>query len=624
MKLQGLAVIFIIIIVPILLLLSYYISLQIDTINMQTSYDTKLLQSAKDAIGAFEINTVEWNDAFSQVGDSKRRDIMASLNTFTTSFANSIGVGGTSKEIIMSYIPAIVFTMYDGYYIYSPSEVKEVIKDENGVAVFVKESLTGTKKPINYDYNSADENRILYACKKDDADGKYQIFEEDGITVAVTKPFTLDPAKATTTYSHILKPLTAYSARYKKGNIDIVVNYTLDNYITIYGQVGSDYVKKSGYLIDVDRITLKPSKIEVNGVTGVTIEPENLTEKIAWKKTNDDSWTINSYPYVYEAENNTKVYFDEDDGNKPFQVSSTGIRTDLEDLSGVKYKKIFKFTTTSMENREISNDLTDFSAINYYGESYLFSKWVGNNLGGIKIEDMVENNQILEDSIGVYGDKAGSMRNKKIFDLNNIEDKNSTFNLHKREVIKQSIITNLNQAITSYSRNSAGNYYLPVLSETDWNQILENVSIIAFLQGIPIGLKKYNNYAIATSTSNREYVDPNEIYLSDANKHNHYYHLPYCSQLKGPQVGSIGNESNLIGYRSTDYRIRTYSEGNPPEDKYYYKHEDIANQACYNCLVQRSLYKKEIDDNEIKKHEKAYLTALAREKYVARKTELEL
>ncbi len=144
MKLSSVSVIFVIIALPILLILSYYISLQIDTINMQTSYAEKQLSATKEAISAFEINTVEWNEAYSETSDSKRRDIRASVDTFVTSFANSIGVGGTSKENILTYIPAVTFTMYDGFYIYAPSTTKEVLKDDNNVAVFLTEELAST------------------------------------------------------------------------------------------------------------------------------------------------------------------------------------------------------------------------------------------------------------------------------------------------------------------------------------------------------------------------------------------------------------------------------------------------------------------------------------------------
>ena len=119
MKLQNLTVIFVIIMIPIILVTSYYIQLQIDTVTMQTDYKTKLIKAAKDSIEAFEINSVQWNSEYSSTTDSKRRNINASVNTFITSFANALGIGGTSKEYMINYIPAILYTMYDGYYIYS-------------------------------------------------------------------------------------------------------------------------------------------------------------------------------------------------------------------------------------------------------------------------------------------------------------------------------------------------------------------------------------------------------------------------------------------------------------------------------------------------------------------------
>ncbi len=199
MKLQNLSVIFVIVIIPIILVFSYYISLQVETINMQTSYNTKLLDSTKEAIEAFEINTVEWNDAYSETADSKRRDIMASINTFITSFSNSLGISGANREDILTYVPAIACTLYDGYYIYSPAETREVIKDENGVAVFMTEDLAKNRKSekiSTYKYDDKDEGKIMYEANKN-PQGTYT-------NNGVTKSFTLNPDDAKTTYSHIL------------------------------------------------------------------------------------------------------------------------------------------------------------------------------------------------------------------------------------------------------------------------------------------------------------------------------------------------------------------------------------------------------------------------------------
>jgi len=622
MKLSNISIIFIIIMIPIILVLSYYISLQIDTINMQTSYTTKQLEATKEALEAFEINTVEWNEAYSENADSKRRDIMASINTFTTSFANSIGVGGTNKEYIETYIPAVACTLYDGYYIYTPSETKEVIKDESGVAIFLTERIVkADPSPIEgYEYNSADEGKLLYKCNPENEyfNGTYN-----------GEFFTFDASNAVSTYEHILKPFSTYSARYKKGNgtngIDITVNYTLDNYITIYGTVKGQYVVKSGYLI-------QPRK-------DLEIASEQLTEKIAWRWNESGSYTCEEYPYVY-AEDNTKVYFK---GNTAFQVSSTGIRTNLENTTGVKYKKVRlnsrnvvyqALNTNDIKVRNNNNEFdtvtivqgnlysnksgsevtvlndtelqgidlkTDYSVRNYYIESSAFTEWVQENLSSITINDM---QNVAEADKSLYGNPGD-----KIFDVESKdpESEDSVIVRHKREIIKQTLISNLSQSITSYSRNSEGEYKLPVLTETDWDNVLRNVSIITFVQNIPIGMKYYNNYAIATSTGNKEYTNPDEIYLTTPG--DEYYHRPYCNKLK--------TTSQIIGYRNIDYVIKSYTQDD--NTSYYYKHSKSNTeeyQACYYCLVQRDLFNDEgINDSARQANESAYKIALARERY---------
>ena len=68
MKLQYIAVIFIIIIVPIVIITTTYINSQITTITLQNKYNTKLTDATYDAIKAFRINTV--NNRYSSISDS--------------------------------------------------------------------------------------------------------------------------------------------------------------------------------------------------------------------------------------------------------------------------------------------------------------------------------------------------------------------------------------------------------------------------------------------------------------------------------------------------------------------------------------------------------------------------
>lgn len=434
------------------------------------------------------------------------------------------------------------------------------------------------------------------------------------------------------TYSHILKPFNAYSARYTKGDTDITVNYSLDNYVRIYGKVNGKYDTRSGYLITDDVKISKETNYQIN-VNDNPILLEALSETISY-----DDKEAKPYPYVYDS-NNTKVYFD---GDSPFQITKVKDRyerTDLKDssvhykrisfltINGGKYYNVYQALNASSDGKieqgafyktdnDQSNKLQenkvedigfsielkkDCSAINYYVESYCFSKWVKNELGDIECSN------IDADYTSQYG-------TGKIFNINsdnNPEDKQSTFYEHKKEVIKQSLITNLNQAITSYSRNSkdAGEYKLPVLSESDWDQLVDNVSIITFVQGIPIGLKNYNNYAIATSTRNKEFVNRDSIYLQKHGDNAH--HVLGCSELNK-------DDNTITGYRNIDYDIQKANK-NKDQTQYYYA-QNSNRENCYYCLVQRALLKEEENQNATIAH----TTALARERANQVITQVEL
>lgn len=171
MKLQGLAVIAIIIILPMSIILSSYSQSQIKTLQLQTQYDSKLQNATYDAIKAFQLNMS--NSSTSDLANSKMRDIKASVNTFYNSLASHFNMVGYGKDVLQNYVPAIVYTLYDGYYIYS-----------------------------------AYDNTL-------DAEDK---FYKNGESI------------------YGLKPYIYYSCRYKPNdNSDFVITYSLDSYITIQG-----------------------------------------------------------------------------------------------------------------------------------------------------------------------------------------------------------------------------------------------------------------------------------------------------------------------------------------------------------------------------------------------------
>lgn len=637
MKLQNMTVIFIIIMIPIILVVSYYIGLQINTITMQKNYTVKLQTAAKDSIQALEINTVEWNSASSNLADSKRRDVLAAINTFTTSLANGMGIGGAGKGRIQTYIPAIVYTMYDGYYIYSAS----LMKDQNTTT----EGLTQ--------------------------------FDDDGTI----------KSKGTPSYQYILKPYSPYSARYANGNVDVTVNYTLDNYIRVYGNVDDEYQVKEGYLVVCDDdagVRVNKNGGSISGITyrGATIKPEALTEQVY----TDEG--VKEYQYIYDQYDN-KLYWD---GSKYFSVDKNNKKVYLQNAlpegdagfsitnrfrkisipmydnredewtvqkvfqilnPGGEYKFYYENQSgafvefTSVENIDGSDNKKlagvevekdkDFSAINYCVESYVFTQWVTKNLGNIKVGDMqistgnsinsLENITSAEQQYyGQYNNVGSDQYIFRISDSNNPDPENddayaeSVLAQHKKDIIINTIEKNLSQATEQAKKmNPNYEYRLPQLSYDEWEQALSNISIIAFMQGMPIGLKYYNNYAIATSTLNKEFVDPDELYF--AGKDDQYYHQRQCEQATG---------SDYVGYRSIDYVAKSYETENETGEKttnYYYLHDH--NQTndtnskleCYYCLVNRSTYNAEnkaswSDENPYRSWTDSYYNALARERYM--------
>ncbi len=435
LKLQTLSVIFVLIMLPVIILLSYYIDTQIDTIALQNSYDTKLLNATYDAIVAFELNTV--NNNYSTNAESLRRDINASVNTFTKSLANNFGVSGYGSNYMLPYIPALVYTLYDGYYIYAPMP-NTTIENEN----------------------------------------------ED----------------AKTTYEHTLKPYVYYTARYKSGtDTDFVINYSLDNYIVLYGNIKGDYHSKAGYLIYSDKFD---GKVDIN--------------------------------------NNIE----------------------------------------SSENKYYTG------AINFTIEFNNLIK----NLGDLEMTTDDGQEQVISAKQVFYID-----------DKNDPEVKTSAFCEHKNSVIKNSIQSNLNSAIASYNKRSEGldvvyDFKMPILDEEEWDKMLSNVSIIAFMQGLPVGIKTYNNYMIVTSTKNKQCVDAESLYFVtyDPNtlKYDNYYHRINCpllaEELKNNRSHIIEGHSsiNFDGIYDSEHKTYKYfgvGEYNEDLKKYEYPRGSVL--ACYECIV---------------------------------------
>ncbi len=548
MKIENLAIIFLLIIVPISLLLSEYTQFQVQTINLQTEYDAKLTSATYDAIRAFQLNSA--NESTSSVENSKLRDLEASIASFKNSIKSAFELYGYSEEDLNSYIPALVYTLYDGLYIYSPYEN---ISDEDG----------------NIINNTANREK-LYG----------------------------------------LKPYITYSNRYTRPNIDVVITYSLENFITVQGMINGEYVNKSGYLIDGieitinDDLTIEDTKDYTIRYNGIEIQGEQLKEYLPIQGT--------SQLYPYTKVNGIKYYYHAG-ANKIFSI-----------LNGTIY--YYDADRNPLLLDAITNE--NKAAKEYYKHAKAFSDWFKNSgLAELEYDDGEFTTPQLQ------GDTS-----RKIFRFNtsadpsrNIENELSSFNQHRLAVIRHQIESNLAIAISNYNNYSgvANVFQMPELKETDWDHITHNISLISFLQGLPIGGKIYNGYTIVTNSESKEVVTEQNIYL-----------LGVDSTGIGSygKVGDHGFETGDLTITSLDYdgyngsnslenarsagRLNLDFERSSITSNYnkYYYYPMKAFNASYNSIVMQQevttyddIY--EYVNGQSDNIKLAFYTALGRERY---------
>lgn len=542
MRIQDLAIIFIIIILPISIILGAYTQMQISTISLQTEYDMKLTAATSDAIKAFQINTA--NSSTSDIANSKIRDIEASVSTFKASIKSVFGMNGYSEDEMNEYIPALVYTMYDGFYIYSKfnnqNYLYQTIKDDDGNENYVLDN-NGNKVPID--------------------NNEKNIFG--------------------------LKPYITYSAEYVKDNTDVVITYSLDNHISIKGIVDGVYWNESGYLIDgitsVNTNTLQYNGVEIK-------KGKRLKEYLPAIGTLPEGY------YEYIRYNGTKYYLDEhDEHNKRIIYFLNGNMMELKPTTQVGTKSGYD----SFYEKIGASD----SAYNYYLEAFNFSKRVKEsslkNLTYADAQDYVIKNNGETEKIKVWS----SDTNIKIFDFNsdnsrpenNIECEKSNFNQHRLAIIKNKIRTNLAIAIANFNSQNSAKFQMPELSEEDWAKVMNNIAMISFVQGIEIGGKTYNGYTIINNSESKEVVREENIYILGADR---FYHRIGDKYL-------IENENNIA--ISSEYGIGAESAGRLNLDfnrqmayktdgstMYYYPLKDY--YASYNSVVNQNYWDKKYDE----------------------------
>ena len=668
MKLQHLAVIFILIIMPISMVISTYVNNLIDVSNKEAQYDTVLMNSTYDAVRAYQINTL--HNSFASVNSSKVRDINASVNSFFNSLATGLSSKGYSKNDLEHYVPSILITLYDGFYTYGPYE----------------------------NYVDINEGEVKYNTKK-------------------TSEYGLKPYKFYT---------CEYEGKDENGgkNYHIFINYTLDNYINIYGTYGGEYITKSGYYIDSDKVkNIDDNTKTVSLDGGITIGPETLGEYIYSYNSikGSKNTTINlegkrKY-YRYINYNEEKYYYDDSmDSDDQKDISLSYLRDgnghEITDASGnpttpipIFYldnnlkiyisdnmlRKLADHRGCSAEELCRGDHFEDVNNYYYYKNAKEFSDDVYKYIRGIDLyksvikSDTYNNTgkhmintessdgtptnsyhmkfQYTKDTGKIFDYKMTENVNGNSVRTNDPEAESSYFNQHRIDVIISNVESELASAIANfnnYQYNSSYDFRMPTVSENDWYKVANNVNIMAFMQGFAVGnYKFYNNYALVSDTKNKEFISKENIFvqknlvgdppydgdkqeplnnLYKNNNNEEYYHDPRCAEFHNNASGSI------IAYRAIDYEVDSFVHdysidlggGNIQPGQVnvnYYMQPGTGGYECtvsvnepmfsYDDLIRGTTEKVTLNDEpktqvEINKNVRtAYLSALAREKGAA-------
>ncbi len=574
MKIQGLAVLAIILILPMAIILNSYSANEIKTVDLQMNYDSRLKVATYDGIKAFQMNMS--NSMTSNFSDSKMRDIKAAIKTFYNSLASQFSMTGYGEDVLQDYVPAIVYTLYDGYYIYSDYN--------NDLDV--------------YEPNNNEDGDRFYS------DATYKNGED----------------------LYGLKPYVYYSCRYKRdGVFDVVITYSLDSYITIQGTIGINTpVNTAGYLlsnVSVSNVSASDDyTVRYRGIE-IPAEQDKLRQRIyipeekpipsdenrnivsiTYKNEIKTAGVIRNYPY--RRINGTKYYVNSDRG---------GIFSLLNDNILTSTNPDETLVTINTNAKEFYKAASDFKTRIQSGDLVALKE--------LSTTDAVDENG---NKYSTYTDDSNPYPNDiRIFDElfntsgTSIEDENSDFNMHRKQVIRNSIESNLIVAISNYNKvsSSGASFAMPKLKDEEWEELTTNISMITFLQGLNIGGKIYSGYAYVPNDINEDFVSEDSIYiLVDGT----YYRVT-DENLKTKSL------SNAIGLYNTDFERRTvetnYSEGDKDPDKvkknvYYYPRED---EGAYSSIINLNSdnginLKNPTETWEINLAQ-LYYTALGRERY---------
>lgn len=321
-------------------------------------------------------------------------------------------------------------------------------------------------------------------------------------------------------YEFTLKPKIPYACEYKipSTSKSITINFTLDNYVSIYFPddvflVGAPFSNDSvevytngthvlsGYIgnfLDVDSNGIDDLKDFLTPEGNLILCPIGSTQYTE----NDDPYGIQTYPY--------------------------------RSADQINY---------------IKNTLPMFTD----NLSYILREWAKTGSGASP--NTATYLSLLTDEIAnqdyVYDD-----------DGNVITDA-SDFHLLRRETIVNLITAVLKEEFNQHNdyTDALGLTYqfnVPQIGRDQWNNTINDISVLAFFQGMPIGTESYyNNYSLGgTRIVQSSYLYAERVKDASGNVHR-VYHKAYCRYIPRDEYGNI-----IYGDTNTNnFQEITFSDG---------------------------------------------------------------
>lgn len=300
-------------------------------------------------------------------------------------------------------------------------------------------------------------------------------------------------------YEYVLKPKIPYAYTYKSqnSNKNVTINFTLDNYVTIYFP-DNEFLK--GLPDETGNINEQGTHVLEGYIGGFLDVDQNGV--------NDLDDYLNPDTGMLEPAKGRTQYIDNDD---PYGITS--------------------YKDNSVEQRNyILNMVPSFTD----NLSYVLEVWADNGSAA--------SSNVARDLGFLYEEGAG--QDYVHDDEGNIVTEASDFNLLRRETIINLITSVMKEEFNEHNAYADAlgltyNFSIPDIGRDQWNNTIDDISVLAFMQGMPVGADSYyNNYSLGGT----RIVRANYMYaetVTDGNKTHKIYHKHYCPLIPRDNNGNI-------------------------------------------------------------------------------------